>query len=199
MKLYTFNINSLTENEFDKWYNLMTLSRKSKVDRKKLQTSKYCTVAGEMLVKNAISQELNIVPDSIEIYADEKGKPYAKNINLHFSISHSDNMVVCVTDSENIGVDIEKIRPIDLAITKKVCTKNELLHIFNREPLPEDFDYCEDTEMLKKFFEIWTVKEAYFKCIGTGITNLKSIDTLNLKCKKNMQIIDKYIIHIVSL
>ena len=48
---------------------------------------------------------------------------------------------------------------------------------------------------MQRFFEIWTAKEAYFKKCGTGITNLKSVNSLTLS--RQMHILGDYILHII--
>lgn len=198
MELILFNINDLTQDEYTKWYSMMTAQRKEKVDKLRIAQKKYCTVAGEMIVKKYISNKLGIDYKHIIILTTEKGKPYVENINIHFNISHCENMVACAFDEKEIGVDIEKIRPINLSITKKVCTDNELLYIFEKTPQPDDFSLCERKDLLEKFFQIWTTKEAYFKCVGTGITQLKSIDCFKLDCNKTTKTVGDYIVQTIT-
>lgn len=47
------------------------------------------------------------------------GKPYLKNIPLFFNISHSKDIVICAISDEEIGIDIEYLRPFNEAIAKK--------------------------------------------------------------------------------
>lgn len=199
MTLYTYNINDLTKTEYEKWYNLLSDERKEKVDRYVIESRKKSTVVGEMLVKKGIEETVGIDPSLIEIATDEKGKPYAKNINIHFNISHSHDLVVCVISDENIGIDIEKIRPVNLSLAKTVCTENELTYLFGKKPTDEDYTLCENEKILKRFFNIWTTKEAYFKCTGTGITNLKSVDCTTLNFPVKTETIENYIIKIVTI
>ena len=58
---------------------------------------------------------------------------------------------------------IELIRPIDLSVAKRVCTDDDLLYVFGHKPTEADFVYTEDEEILKRFFEVWTRKEALIK------------------------------------
>ena len=59
---------------------------------------------------------LNCMLDDIgieiyEILYNENGKPYLKDEDIHFSISHTDGLVaVCISDSP-VGIDCEKINP----------------------------------------------------------------------------------------
>jgi len=55
-----------------------------------------------------------------------------------------------------------------------------------------DENPCRDPEILHRFFQIWTAKEAYFKKCGTGITNLKSVNILPME-RQCFQIEDYFI------
>lgn len=178
MILKTFDINNLTPELYDYWYNIMSDIKKEKVNKLKLEDAKKSTVAGEMLVRETLCEMFNISNTEISFCYNSQGKPYVENYNIFFNISHSHNMVICGISEKEIGVDIEKIRPVNLNVAKKVCLENELDYIFGKN----NRDYNSDSEIyIKRFFEIWTGKEAYFKCTGTGITDFKSVDTLNNK------------------
>lgn len=82
---------------------------------------------------------------------------------------------------------MEEIRPIDLNVSKRICTEDELIYLFSHIPTEQDFVYTTDIEVLTRFFELWTKKEAYAKWVGTGIENIKfdsiklSIQTVQLR------------------
>lgn len=167
--LFKYDIRDLTDKEYTYWYSLMNADKKKRVDRFRFLDDRKRTVAGEMLARQAIAEWCSVQPDSIEFAIGEHGKPFAVGLDVEFNISHSGDMVVCAVDSHPVGIDIEKIRPIDLSITKHICTHEQLLYIFRHNPTDKDFTYTEDADILTRFFELWTAKEAYGKCVGTGI------------------------------
>ena len=60
-----------------------------------------------------------------------------------------------------IGIDIEALREIRPDAAKRFASAEELEYI-GSDP--------------RRLFEIWTLKEAYFKCVGTGIgSDIKSV------------------------
>jgi phosphopantetheinyl transferase len=61
----------------------------------------------------------------------------------------------------------------------------------------QECDIITDIEVLKRFFEIWTLKEAYFKALGTGITNFKSADVLMCGRERSTYYIDGYVISVI--
>ena len=78
--------------------------------------------------------------------------------NFDFSIAHSGDIVICAgIMNAQIGVDIEKILPIELTDYEDHLTDNEWKHI----------QHAPDIQ--KAFYEIWTKKEAIMKALGRGI------------------------------
>lgn len=105
-------------------------------------------------LKNILKQKYNIRDP--EIVRSSHGKPYFKYLNnFYFNVSHShDLQVVAICDCE-VGVDIERLRKADLRVAKRF-TQSEREYI-----LKQDYN--------KRFFEVWTKKEAYLKYNGIGI------------------------------
>lgn len=185
MKWYKYDIRDLSKTEYNKWFSLMNEEKQKKVNRFRFEDDKKRTVAGEMLARKAIAGWCNISADEITFSTDENGKPFAENLSAEFNISHSGNIVVCAVDDKPIGIDIEKVRLIDLKIAKRIYTKDELYYLFGFAPSEDDFNISPDDEMLIRFFELWTAKEAYLKYTGTGITdNLKTLSVNSEKTEK---------------
>lgn len=184
MKWYKYDIRELTSADYAKWYTLMSKDKQAQVDRFRFEDDKKRTVAGEMLARKAIAEWCDVSAESIVFDKTETGKPFVKGLPVEFNISHSGDMVVCVVDDKPVGIDIEKIRPIDLTIAKRICTDEERVYLFNHTPAEQDFTYTTDQNILTRFFELWTAKEAYGKCLGVGIRDIRKqvpvLETLNL-------------------
>lgn len=176
MKWYKYDIRDLNDTEYNKWYSLMSTDKQRRVDRFRFVDDKKRTVVGEMLARKAIAEWCGVSPESISFGKKEQGKPYAKDLTVEFNISHSGDMVVCAVDDKPVGIDIEQIRPIDLSVAKRICADDELLYLFGYTPTERDFTYTTDTKILTRFFELWTAKEAYGKCIGEGITRTANLE-----------------------
>ena len=115
-----------------------------------------------------------------------------------FNISHSEEMVVCAISDKPVGIDGEMIRPIGTNILRKLCTDIDLKYILGSNRVSISIPNNFDDQQLYGFYEVWTAKEAYFKCIGTGIKNLKSVSMDELVGKRKMYQIENYIITIVQ-
>lgn len=98
-----------------------------------------------------------------EYQIDENGKPVSDN--HFFNISHSERLVALVMSDVNVGIDIERIRPVGEDLINYISNKEEKEYIRSSHT----------------FFEIWTNKEALVKAYGTGIrTKVKDIPGLPL-------------------
>lgn len=161
MKIYHFNIKNTDSKQIDEWFELMSDERKQAVSRMQVEHKRNLRIAADALCRKAISEFCGISPADIVFVYNEKGKPYAKGLPVHFNISHSGDIAVCAVSESEIGIDIEKIRSVNPRISDKFATEEENEYISTSE---------------NGFFEIWTLKEAYFKCIGTGLdANIKNV------------------------
>lgn len=191
---YTY-ISSITNDEFIRYYLLMNNEKQKKVAAYKNIADKKRTIAGEVLARKMISSFCNVFPEDVFFELGLHGKPYVKNLDVEFNISHSDEMVVCAISDNSVGIDIEKVRPISVNILRRVCTDVDLKYIFGDtvtiNNIPDNFN----DKQLCRFYEVWTAKEAYFKYIGTGIKNLKSISMNELFEKRQIVNTSDYIIN----
>lgn len=178
MNYFIYNIENLTDSEYEKWFSLMTKEKQERVSKYKDIERRKCSVAGEKLVKEYIGNALNIVPESLEILTDINGKPYIKNCKIHFNISHCENMLAYAFSDEEIGIDIERIRPISLNILKRFFSEEEQEYVLGHTPTQDDYKKCENTETLERFYRIFTLKEAICKKSGIGIKDLKDANAL---------------------
>lgn len=161
MKLYFCNITYFSEAQFREWFENMDIERRKSVSRLKIAQKQKSSIAADHLCRSAISAFCGVSSDSIIFKKNKHGKPFAADLPVHFNISHSRNIVACAVSDREIGIDIEKIREVNPRSAERFATDDELEYIKNSK---------------NGFFEIWTLKEAYFKCIGTGLgSDIKNI------------------------
>lgn len=190
MKWYKFDIRDLTAADYGKWYALMNREKQARVDRFRFEEDKKRTVTGEMLARKAIAEWCDVSAEGIVFDKTETGKPYAKGLPVEFNISHSGDIVVCAVDDKPVGIDVEKICPIDLMVARLICTDDELSHLFGHAPTEQDFIYTTDQELLVRFFNLWTAKEAHGKCIGVGMQMNQNSNTGTVRLKHITNFID---------
>lgn len=137
--------------------------------RKKYTLEKYTnkldrirSLLGELLIRTVAINRLRIDNNSLTFDKNQFGKPFLKGYpKFHFNISHSGDYVVCAISNSLIGIDIEKINQIDYeAIAKDFFSSPEYLYITQNDK----------HNNLKKFYNIWTLKESFIKCCGIGLS-----------------------------
>jgi len=92
-----------------------------------------------------------------DLKKDENGVPLPFNGN-YWSVTHKTGYVAGVIAREKIGIDLEKIRPVNEALFRKTAHDNEWA--------------VSDTDKTVLFFRYWTSKESVLKASGTGIRDL---------------------------
>lgn len=190
MKWLYGEINDYTKAEYDAVYNSLSISRKERIDRFKLEDDRRRSLLGEMLVKELLAEE----GISATIESAENGRPYIENDLRFISISHSNAAVVAAVSDSPIGVDIEQIKPVNPRLVKRICTTEEEAFINLSDGELSGQLITEETT-LERFFNIWTAKEAWFKKQGTGITDFKTINVLNEE--REVHRAGEYIIQII--
>lgn len=90
--------------------------------------------------------------------------PQSARSDLHLSLSHSHGYIACAVASQSVGVDIEvltrKPRSALHELAELACTPQE------REQLNAIAD---EQQRHLQFMQWWSLKEAWFKCAGTGV------------------------------
>ena len=113
------------------------------------------------LLRKILSRWLDVDPEKVGISVGDSGKPFLIGAPpLHFSISHSQDFIVIAFCGSEIGVDLEKERPIDtVALARRFFTSEEAEKI-SEAPFPD------------LFFRHWTCREAAIKADGRGLAAL---------------------------
>lgn len=178
MKIYRYNTDEFTPAEIESFKPFCEKQTKNKV---------YKVLQLHYFLKQLLSKHYGICINDIRLNYTSKGKPFYKD-DLKFSITHTGSIVLIALNDKEIGIDAEIIRPINKSILKKTATEEEITmleasHEFNTN-----------------FLKMWTVKEAYFKCTGTGITHPAGISVQKI-CRKynvNTELRDNCVISSVS-
>ena len=163
MKIWIMNTEKGKDN-FDFYFSVLTEKEKEKALRFRFEEDKVRSVLGAFLIHKAFLEDFP--NEKYELTYNKFGKPYYPQHLLYkkqayFNLSHSGDLVVLAKAEYDLGIDTEKIRPIDIGKFKTVFSENET-EIIKSSPDPTE-----------SFFELWTKKEAFVKCIGKGISALR--------------------------
>ncbi len=150
-----------------KWMSGMSAEKRSRMERMRRREDVLTAVTAHRLLCFALKSTYGVEPSPDDWAVGEFGKPYLKNVkHIHFNISHSGNMAMCVLHNGKVGVDIELIRPIKPGLEKRIMSERER----------QVFLQCADKTKL--FYQIWTLKESYLKYTGRGLGALGEITIL---------------------
>ena len=127
--------------------------RRSRIRRLRVPLKRAQCAAAGLLLTHLFGENGN----APALVYGENGKPYlADKSDTFFSITHSDKWVFLAVADGEIGIDAQ--------MPRKVCPR-----LAARSTPPEELSWVkEDTE--PHFTRLWTMKEAYLKCTGTGLT-----------------------------
>ena len=100
-----------------------------------------------------------IAVGSTSLRFGKNGKPsFAEHPEIRFNLSHCEGLAVCLFSPHECGADCESIRKYKRRTAERVCSAQEL----------EVLEHADDPDFL--FTRLWTLKEAYVKAIGIGIS-----------------------------
>lgn len=93
-----------------------------------------------------------------EILIGTWGKPYFRDSNWHFSISHTKRHAFCILSDRPVGIDAEEAdRDVRLTLAEKILSPGEKAR----------FEAA--TDKRKALLTFWVLKEAAAKCSGEGL------------------------------
>jgi len=150
---------TLSQDTYDGLLQIISAQNRERCTRFRLKKDALCTLYGELMLRNVLIQRFSLKNEDIEILRRDDGKPYVKGLPIHFNISHSGEFVVCAVSEQEVGIDIERIKEVDLNIARRFFCKSEY----------EDLLAQIADKQLDYFFSIWTLKESYMKWLGSGM------------------------------
>jgi 4'-phosphopantetheinyl transferase len=124
-------------------------------------------VVARALVRTMLSRYVAVPPHAWRLRIEQYGKPHIADLpagapDLRFNLSHTKGLVACaVTVGRDIGIDVEHIhRTLTYDVPERFFSAQEVADL---RVLP-----AEEQEVV--FFDYWTLKEAYIKARGLGLT-----------------------------
>lgn len=121
---------------------------------------------GRAVLRHTLSRYADVDPAGWVFVTGAHGRPELDDrhadLGLRFNLSHTPDLIVClVSDGIDAGVDVEgtdrTADPLRLAGT--VCSPRER----------RDLESLAPDALGARFYEIWTLKEAYIKARGVGM------------------------------
>ena len=116
------------------------------------------------LIRTTLSRYLDETPEKWKFSKNDYGKPalYPPE-NLFFNLSNTEALIICaLSRQKDIGVDIETLQHKSSTI--------EIAQRFFSVQETEELLRCPKPQQRQRFFQYWTLKEAYIKARGLGLS-----------------------------
>ena len=153
----------------------LTIDEKKRADRYYFAKDKKRYIIVRGILRQIISNYLEVAPGKIEFSYSRYGKPAITGVfsdtQLCFNVAHSEKLALfAFTLNREVGVDIEFIR--DIPEMEQIIE-----HFFS--DTEKKYFYGLSANMKKEvFFQMWTRKEAFLKATGEGLH--RALDTFDV-------------------
>jgi 4'-phosphopantetheinyl transferase len=119
---------------------------------------------GRLMSRQLVGQALGVAPEQWEWRTGRHGRPEiaAPPTLIRFNLAHSAGLVVCaLAKAREVGVDVEDLQrpPIDERMVRRYLSPSESADV-----------EAQGARWRHRFLVYWTLKEAYLKALGLGIS-----------------------------
>jgi 4'-phosphopantetheinyl transferase len=155
-----------TAAEFGKLLRVLSQDERERADRFRFEADRRRAVIGRAYLRLLIAEIVRLPADQLQFAYNDFGKPELVSVQarvLQFNVSHSGELIlIAIAVGRDVGVDVERIRTG-----------------FDVEEVAERFFSDREREVLasldghaktEAFFKLWTLKEAYLKAKGSGLS-----------------------------
>ena len=136
------DVNTVTPDRLSRWESWLAAEKRQRIDRLP-EKARLLSLCADGLAREMLAQKLGLAPQEIAFTYTKNGKP--QTCGAFFSVSHSGDVVGCVVSDREVGLDIERIRPVPTRLGRALEGKWQ-------------------TE--EEFWLLWTRREAVLKCRG---------------------------------
>jgi 4'-phosphopantetheinyl transferase len=153
--------------DMQRWLSMLDCGERERASRFRIEADRREFVAAHALLRAMLTYYFDVPVLAWRFLVDANGKPRVDpNVGPHevqFNLSHTRGLVAVALASHGaIGVDVEAIdeAKADLTIAEAYFAPSEVELLQQAAP-------C---ERARAFFRLWTLKEAYIKAIGKGLS-----------------------------
>jgi len=148
--------------------SLLSAEEKDRHRRFKFEKDRHQFLVAHAMVRTVLSSYADVHPSAWQFSYNPYGRPEisAPDINtpLRFNLTHTEGLVAClVTLNSDCGIDAENLRlpGNPQGIAEKMFATSER-HALNQ---------LQGQAFLERFLTYWTLREAYCKAIGLGLSS----------------------------
>lgn len=136
----------------------------ARAQRYRCRHARHSFVQTRAALRQVLGGQLGLPPLAISLEEGHHGKPRlaASLPRLEFNVSHSGQLALIALGRTPLGVDLEHLdRPLDWRELAPACCHPDELPALRQLP---------DREGHRRFLQLWTLREAYVKGTGEGLS-----------------------------
>ncbi|MGD0622252.1 MAG: 4'-phosphopantetheinyl transferase superfamily protein [Thermacetogeniaceae bacterium] len=157
-RVYALNIADLDESYLCLLKSKVSDQRRNEVETLSNGEKVKQQLVSESLIRTIVRKELGM--SEIGFGKGPYGKPFIIGLpDFYYNLAHSGAWVVCAIDCAPIGIDIERVRPVDADLARLYFSTDEYRSLIVKD----------EPERSSLFFDLWTLKESYVKAKGGGL------------------------------
>lgn len=147
---------------------LLSDEESHRVDRFYFDKDRYDYLVSHAMMRLILSKYAPIAPQDWTFEKNTHGKPYISerhslDTDLQFNLSHTEGKTVfAITTLNSLGIDIE-------AKNRTSHYLNLANHFFSSTEA-KDLQTANEKVQKERFFDYWTLKEAFIKAVGKGLS-----------------------------
>jgi len=143
----------------------------ARYERFKFDRDRHTYLMTHALGRSVLSRYVAVSPEEWQFSKGQFGRPEiaspALDRPLRFNLSRTRGMVVCAVawdrfGTRELGVDVENLERANLGL--------ELISRYFAQPEIEVLHQLPEEQQRRRFFDYWTLKEAYLKARGWGLS-----------------------------
>ncbi|HEX8706057.1 MAG TPA: 4'-phosphopantetheinyl transferase superfamily protein [Myxococcaceae bacterium] len=150
----------------ERYHALLDSSERERHQRFHFEKHRHQFLVSHALVRLSLSRYAPVPPEAWSFTLGTHGRPEVTGQGtprLYFNLSHTDGMAICAVSLEpEVGADVEDTlrHGMTVEVADRFFAPTEAATL---RALPEE-------RQRERFFELWTLKEAYIKARGMGLS-----------------------------
>ena len=155
MNVRFLDVNTVPPERLALWESWLAADKRQRMDRLP-EKSRLQSLCGDGLAREMLAEVLSLAPQEIAFTYTENGKPLTDG--AFFSVSHSGDVVACAVSDREVGLDLERIRPVPTRLGRAL----------------------EGWQTPEEFWRMWVCREAAIKCRGGTLARWRREDATDL-------------------
>ena len=146
---------------------VLSVEEQERAQRFRFDQHRFRFIRTHAITRMILAKYTSVDPSLLTFASGPRGKPFLapdQHQHLRFNLSHSgDLMVLGIAVDHELGVDVE-------VINDQVEWRQVAVNYFNQYELEGITSIPTRNQQLITFYRVWTIKEAYLKARGDGLT-----------------------------